>query len=288
MSTRLTLFSNREEKEGGTTNNLRMDVWVTLSRGSITRRMENIEIHLLKEVDLRGSTLIDGFPSVGLVSSIVANYLIGVLKLEQIGVIDSPRFPTVALVKDGVPLNPVRIYAGGPEGGKVVIFISEFQPPADIVKAIAEAVLAWAIDKKCSLLVCPEGLIVDREEGAEEEIKVYGIGSTPRAHKMLMEQGVAIFEEGVITGVAGVLLNEGRKRNFDVISLLSEAHPDFPDARAAARVIETVDRLLLKMDLDTGPLYEEAGRIEKELKSIHRRTGAIEKPEGPTRPSMYG
>ncbi len=250
--------------------------------------MEEIEIRLLEEVDLRGSTLIDGFPSVGLVSSIVANYLVGVLKLEHIGIIDSPRFPTVALVKDGVPLNPVRIYAGGPEGGKVVVFISEFQPPADIVKAIAEGVLAWALDRGCSLLVAPEGLIVDREAGIEDEIHVYGVGSTPKANEILIKQGVAIFEEGVITGVAGVLLNEGRKRGFDVISLLSEAHPEYPDARSAARVIETIDGLLLKMNLDTGPLYEEAGRIEEELKSIHRRTEVFERREGPSRPSMYG
>ncbi len=250
--------------------------------------MERIEIHLLKDVDLSGSTLIDGFPSVGLVSSIVANYLIGVLRLENVGVIDSPRFPTVALVKDGAPLNPVRIYAGGPEGGKVVIFISEFQPPTDLIKAIAESVLAWAVDRGCSLLIAPEGLIVDRDFGKDEEVRVFGIGSTPRAHEMLVEQGVTIFEEGVITGVAGVLLNEGRKRGFDVISLLSEAHPDYPDARAAARVIETVDRLLLKMNLDTGPLHAEAGRIEEELKSIHRTAEAFKRPEGPTRPSMYG
>lgn len=250
--------------------------------------MERVEIHELKEVELQRSTLIDGFPSVGLVSSIVANYLVEMLDMEQIGIMDSPQFPTVALVKDGVPLNPVRIYAGDSGGGKVVIFLSEFQPHVGMIKGIAEAVLDWAKAKGCSLLICPEGLIVDRNEASGEEVHVYGIGSTPRAHGMLTEKGVRIFEEGVITGVAGVLLNEGRKRGFDVISLLSEAHPDFPDARAAARVIEIIDRLLLRMDLDTGPLYEEAGRIEEQLRSIHRKTEVLKRPEGAPRPSMYG
>lgn len=249
--------------------------------------MEPIEIHLFQDLDLRGSTLIDGFPSVGLVSSIVANYLVGALKLDHVGVIDSPFFPSVALVKDGTPLNPVRIYAGGPPDRRIVIFISEFQPPADVVKAVAEGVLAWAEERGCSLLVAPEGLIVDAE-ALEEGVRVFGIGSTTEARTTLEEHGIPIFEEGVITGVAGVLLNEGRKRGFDVISLLSEAHPDYPDARAAARVIETVDRLLLEMGLDTGPLYEEAERIERELRSIHRTTEAAERPEGPSRPSMYG
>ncbi len=247
-----------------------------------------MEIHLLKSTDLQGATLIDGFPSVGLVSSIVANYLIGVLKLEQVGVMDSSFFPTVALVKDGVPLNPVRVYSGSTKGGRVVVFISEFQPPTDMIKEIAERVLEWGVEQGCSLIVSPEGLIVDREEGLDEHVEVYGIGSTPTAHGILEDHGVPIFEEGVITGIAGVLLNEGRKKGFDVISLLAEAHPDYPDARAAARVIETVDRLLLNVNLDTGPLYEEAGRIEEELKTIHRRAEIVKRPEGEPKPSMYG
>lgn len=250
--------------------------------------MQGVEVHLLEEVDLRDATVIDGFPSVGLVSSIVANYLIGVLDLKEVGVMDSSLFPTVSLVKEGTPLNPVRVYAGEVGGRTLIVFISEFQPPTDMIKEIAETVLAWGMDQGCSLIVCPEGLIVDAEEGLEDYVQVYGIGSTAAAHEILQNHGVPIFEEGVITGVAGVLLNEGRKRGFDVISLLAEAHPDYPDARAAARVIETVDALLLNLNLDTGPLYEEAERIEQELRSIHRRTAVLKRPEGAQRPSMYG
>ncbi|MGQ0798194.1 MAG: proteasome assembly chaperone family protein [Methanobacteriota archaeon] len=254
--------------------------------------MDGIQIYELKRMDLRGATVIDGFPSVGLVSSIVANYLINALGLTQIGIMDSTYFPTVALVRDGQPMNPVRIYAGSKVEGRdqVVVFISEFQPPPNLIKAIASTVLDWAQDARCNLLVCPEGLIVDSEgmEDEDRQVEVYGIGSTDKAMDMLRTHSVTIFEEGVITGVAGVLLNEGRKRDFDVITLLSEAHPDYPDARAAARVIETIDKLLLHTELDARPLYEEAERIEMQLKSIHQQTEAAKKPSGPVRPSMYG
>ncbi|MFQ5552555.1 MAG: hypothetical protein ACE5EW_02425, partial [Thermoplasmata archaeon] len=64
--------------------------------------------------------------------------------------------------------------------------------------------------------------------------------------------------------------------------------PDFPDARAAARVIETMDKVLLKMGLDTKPLYEEAGRIEEQLKSINRRALEVKRPEESRPTSMYG
>ncbi len=254
--------------------------------------MDGIQIYEIKRMDLRGATVIDGFPSVGLVSSIVANYLINALNLVQIGIMDSVYFPTVALVREGQPMNPVRIYAGPKVEGhdQVVVFISEFQPPANLIKSIAATVLDWAQDARCNLLVCPEGLIVDSQgiEDEDHQLDVYGIGSTEKSMSMLRENRVNIFEEGVITGVAGVLLNEGRKRDFDVITLLSEAHPDYPDARAAARVIETIDKLMLHTELDARPLYEEAERIELQLKSIHHQTEAAKKPAGPVRPSMYG
>ena len=255
---------------------------------------EGIQIYELRRMDLRGATVIDGFPSVGLVSSIVANYLINALGLIQIGIMDSPYFPTVALVRDGKPMNPVRIYAGqkthpeSTDSDQLVVFISEFQPPPNLIKGIASAVLDWAQDQRCTQLVCPEGLIVDKEAGDVREAEVYGISSTDRANEVLKKNGVAIFEEGVITGVAGVLLNEGRKRDFDVVTLLSEAHPDYPDARAAARVIETIDKLLLHTELDAKPLYEEAERIENQLKSIHQQTEGAKKQPVKERPSMYG
>ena len=253
---------------------------------------EGIQIYELRRMDLRGATVIDGFPSVGLVSSIVANYMINALNLVQIGIMDSPYFPTVSLVRDAKPMNPVRLSAGSRPGGggsdQLLLFTPEFHPPPNLIKGIASTVLDWAQDQRCTMLLCPEGLIVDKEAEEVRTVEVYGIGSTDRANEILRKNAVAIFEEGVITGVAGVLLNEGRKRDFDVITLLSEAHPDYPDARAAARVIETIDKLLLRTELDAKPLYEEAERIETQLKTIHQQTEGQKKPAVRERPPMYG
>src|SRR5947199_10583300 len=98
--------------------------------------MEGIQIYELKRMDLRGATVIDGFPSVGLVSSIVANYLVNALNLVQIGIMDPVYFPTVALVRDGQPMNPVRTYAGPKVGARdqLDVFISEFQPPPTLLQ----------------------------------------------------------------------------------------------------------------------------------------------------------
>jgi uncharacterized protein len=265
-----------------------------------------IKIYEFKKMDLRAATIIDGFPSVGLVSSIVANYLINALHLEQIGIMESMHFPTVSLIRNSEPQSPVRIYAGGKEEGtenKVVTFISEFQPPSHLIAPIASAMLDWAEEQRCALIVSPEGLVIDREaprglqideKTAEKrdvkitEARVYGVASTKKARELLMDPCIHFFPEGVITGVAAVLLNEGRRRDFDVISLLAEAHPGFPDARAAARIIEVICKTLLHTHLDLQPLYEEAERIEAQIKTIHRQS-TVAKPKGvPPTPAMYG
>jgi len=253
---------------------------------------DDIRIYELKRKDLRGATIIDGFPSVGLVSSIAANYLIKILKMEHVAIMDSPQFPTVSLIRDAQPLNPVRIYAGdkGPKGDQLVAFISEFQAPANLIRPISRALVDWAVEQRCRMIVSPEGLVVDPEIKDSTDISevVFGIASTVRARELLKEHGVRTFEEGVISGVAGVLLNEGRKRDFDVITLLAEAHPDFPDARAAALVLEAIDRLLLGIDFDAKPLFEEAQRIEEHIREIQKQA-VVKKDERPAaRPPMYG
>jgi uncharacterized protein len=219
--------------------------------------------------------------------------------MTQIGIMDSTYFPTVSLVREGLPHNPVRIYAGekvgaGPKStDQLVVFISEFQPPPNLVKPIASTMLDWAEDQRCKMLVSPEGLVIDREnveiEGEADpgNIDVYGVACNEWMREELGKIGVNEFQEGVITGVAGVLLNEGKRRDFPVATLLAEAHPDYPDARAAAKVIEAMDRLLLHIDMDASPLYQEAERIEEQLKMIHKQTKDMKTP-GQHQPSMYG
>jgi uncharacterized protein len=279
--------------------------------------MSDISIYELKKTNLRGATVIDGFPSIGLVSSIVANYLVNALELEQIGIMDSNFFPSISLIRNAQPLNTVRIYASERVRGtdeedvdQIVVFISEFQPPPNLIKPISAAILDWIQEQRCSMLISPEGLVIERpdEEMAEVEeeekepeeeeandiqskirnLELFGVGSTPTARSLLEEHDISPFVEGVITGVAGVLLNEGKRRDFDVISLLAEAHSNYPDARAAARIIEVLDRLVLNIHIDSKPLYKEAEAIELQIKSIRSQAKTSKVMKAPPSPRMYG
>ncbi|MDD1767571.1 MAG: PAC2 family protein [Methanomassiliicoccales archaeon] len=241
--------------------------------------MEEIEIIERKKRDIQGAYVIDGFPSVGLVGSISANYLVSFLGLEEIAVMDSASFPAIALIRSGLAHSPVRIYAGQKADDKVVAFVSEFPPPPNLAKPLAKTMMDWIEDKGCQMLISPEGLVmesktIEQEAGqALPENKIFGIGSTPKAMDILKRNGIAAFENGVIVGLAGVLLNEGVNRDFDVVVLLSEAHAEYPDARAAAAVTSAIDKMLLHTELDTKPLLVEAAGIEERLKEIYKKAG---------------
>jgi uncharacterized protein len=242
--------------------------------------MEQIEIFELKKMDLRDAVVIDGFPSVGLVSSIVANYLIALLKMEYIAVMDSNLFPTVSLIRDSEPLGPARIYARPslkPGEQQIVVFSTELQPSANLLRPLGSAIIDFVEQQKCRLVLSAGGLIVERDEdepaeekGEDGEIAVYGIGSTEEAQQLLMQTDAEPFLEGVISGTAGVLLNEGKRRGVPVITLLAEARPDMADARAAALILAAIDQMILHMNLNVEPLCKEAERLEAQLRVLHR------------------
>ena len=90
-------------------------------------------------------------------------------------------------------------------------------------------------------------------------------------------------------GWPGVLLHEAERANADVICLISDAHPDYPDARSAARLIEALDQFLPKLKLDPQPLIDEADKIEKQIQAAIEQA----KPVLPMQPKtdssvMYG
>jgi len=248
-----------------------------------------VQICSFQEVDLKDATVIAGFPSIGLVSTIAANYLIDALDLKQIGCVTSPQFPALSVVHTGEPLSPVRIYSGVQANReKIVVFVSEFKPKPNLINGISETIMKWANENGCRLLISPEGMVVEGKSGeGEEEVEAYAIGSTESARALLMEKKIAQFKNGIIAGVSGVLLNIGKQNNFNVISILAEAHPNYPDAKAAAAAINVIG-LLMGVEINVTPLYEESERIEKQLQKFHKQAKPMVSAGQAPQPNMYG
>ncbi len=223
--------------------------------------------------------MVAAFPSVGLVATIAANFIIDSLDLPQVGILDGERFPTLSVVCDGAPSHPVRIHAGrykaGDEERSIVVFLSEFRPPADLVRPVAEAILKWCREKAVGLLVTPEGLLVEGEGAEDNILEVYTIGSTEAVRDRLNSAGAPLFKDGVVAGVTGVLLNGGRRDGVDVAGILAEAKPEHPDARSAGAVVELIAQLT-GAPLRAEDLYREADRFEGRMMRFLRSQKAAE------------
>jgi uncharacterized protein len=159
-------------------------------------------------------------------------------------------------------------------------------PPYNIIKPLADKILDWSNKKGCKTIVALEG--THAVGGKKKEMKIYGVCSNPPMKKLLKEYKIKETQEGMITGVNGVILYESVLKKQNAICLLAEAHSDYPDSRAAANLIEKLDIMLPEIKIDPKPLYKEAEEIEKRIRTFMEQS----KPTAPQLPpiptQMYG
>lgn len=247
--------------------------------------MATVEVRTLKQVDLKGGTIVAAFPSVGLVSTISATFLIQSLPVDQVCALESEDFPSVSMIYARKPKFPARVYADA--GHKLAIFVCEMPLPNRIHRPVAYALMDWAKAQGIRRIISLEGFPLEGEGPMEGDPKVWGVGSTDLARKELDTHKVSQLESGMIAGVAGVLLNEGRWRNVDVIALLAEARPDLPDAHAAVSLVHALDELLEDVTVDLRPLQQQARQLEELLTKLKQQAKPIAQKEPPPPPDIY-
>jgi len=226
------------------------------------------EIKLVKGATPGGGALISAFPSVGMVGTIAGSYIAESLKMERVAYVISDDIPPAAFVQDGIPTYPLRVL-----GHKnLSMLTSEFQLPLPLAGQMAKTIMAWSGENKFDVIMGLEGLMMDQSVEPEKEIRVFGVGSTERAREMVSKAGIEQFKMGMITGVSGALLSEGEMIDRDVVVLLVTANALYPDARGAARLVDSVTKLLPTVKVDMKELYEEAERIEENVKATVDRT----------------
>jgi uncharacterized protein len=209
----------------------------------------------------KASTVLEGFPGFGLVSTIATGFLIDHLKCEQIGKYwFEAGQPTVAIHANKL-IDPIGIY---------------YNKKYDLV-IIHSIAPATGMEWKAAELV----LDIARQVGAKEIITLEGVGSQEEqegnrgffytsnpAHKKKFEKiGIECLGEGIIVGVTSALLMKAPPKGLDVCSLFSETHSNLPDSKAAAKTIELLDKYLgLKVDYQ--PLLKQAAEFEKKLRTM--------------------
>lgn len=232
---------------------------------------------LVDSVDVRNPILFTSFPGIGLVGTIASTHFITELNLDWIGVIESKDLPPIATLMDGIILPPIRVYQSMDFG--FVLIHSDVPILPHVAYEMSEEIVNWAMEIDARRIYSLAGVTT-----FEDKRRVFGVATS----KELLEEirgYVEIFKSGTISGIAGSILNECVARKFPGLALLGETLGFNPDPRAAAEVINVLNRIF-GWEIGVEKLIKEAELIEAQMQKLAEQTKMHEvgKEELP----MYG
>ncbi|GAB4308289.1 MAG: proteasome assembly chaperone family protein [Methanobacteriaceae archaeon] len=208
--------------------------------------------------DIENAIVLEGSPGVGLVGNIVGWLLVEDLKMKEIGYIDSKYFPPLAVLYKGVAIHPFRIY----ESDGIVLFLSDFIVPPNVVYDMTNAIVDWMERNHSKELITFNSMIV-----REKRQTAAGAANSPEALQRLADMELPILPFGNLNGLSGTLLTRCAAKNIPASCLFAEILNPYPDPRAAAGVIGTLNKIL-NTEINPEPLLKEAEEIESRLKKL--------------------
>jgi predicted ATP-grasp superfamily ATP-dependent carboligase len=184
------------------------------------------------------------------------------------GELRSDLFPPLATAFGGKLEAPARIFVD--EERNFAIFLGNFTPDSQSAHRIARAMIRWAKDKECALIVTSVGVPLAGEEETEHEIT--GVANGAPAEGRLREAGIHSPDQAVVSGIAASLLLEGLDAGIPVVALLIRTHEGMQDFEAGLRLAEALSKIVPEAQCQTEGLCEEAQRTEEALRRLKERT----------------
>jgi uncharacterized protein len=233
-----------------------------------------------KNVSLKGFTLIEGFPDLGLAGTIGARYFVEKLKFEEIGFIDSKFILPITRISNGMPVHPMRIYVN--KQNKLVVLISEQIIDNKSGYFMAKELTEWIIKKGIKRVITTSG--VKMTEGKN----VYAFASDDRAKKIIKENKIELINDGVTSGVTALLMLYLKDNGIESICILGNArnNADYDSAIEVVKVISSIT----KTKIDVAPLVEQAKKMQamlaSQLKELDENQGKETKIDSVSTP-MY-
>ncbi|MCE7697466.1 MAG: proteasome assembly chaperone family protein, partial [Methanobacterium paludis] len=195
--------------------------------------------------------------------------LVEELNMTQIGYIDSRDFPPMAVLYKGMAINPFSISTS--DG--IVLFLSDFPIPPTITYDMANVIVDWMDRNNSKELITFNSIVVGQKTNG-----VTGAANSKDGLKRLEDIEVPILPFGNVNGLSGTLLTRTTTKNIQASCLFAEVLNQYPDPRAAASVVNVLNRML-NIDVNAEPLIKEAEEIEARLKELAKHVqGEAESP----------
>lgn len=229
--------------------------------------MNDMKVIRYKEMTLNRPIAVIGFPTIGLVGSIIASYISKELKMEVIAGIASPELPAYAILQNGYPYPPVRVYGYNRDDvdddfEDLVIITSEITPRPEKYYELAETMLELLKELNIKDVVILEGTPRIGEDDA-----MVACGSADGIRSRIADLELTPLNEGLIRGMTGVMLYKGIEYDINVMAIMCPANPALPDPRSAADILKPLSKLIPELNLNVEPLYKEAEEIERTIKA---------------------
>ncbi|MGD2107296.1 MAG: PAC2 family protein [Nitrosopumilaceae archaeon] len=227
----------------------------------------SIEITEIKNFDLKNGYVVDGFPNLGLASGIAAESMTKTSDFQLAGYVDSKTFPSLSMVRDGLPNYPVSIFVN--EKLKVAVFLSHLFFPEPFSRDISTAMIEYAKNHQCKQIISSMGM----KRPTEIKKEIAAIGSTKAVRKKIKSLGIEMPSDLTIPGIPGMLLNKGRFSNQEVIVLLFfPKTKKSPDLEFGAKLCLTMGLFIPKLPCNLKIIRNESIKAEKLIKKTQRET----------------
>jgi len=202
--------------------------------------------------------ILEGFPGFGLVGSITTEFLIDHLKCEKIGKISAEDSPPIVAIHEEV-IEPYGIFYNKKYN---LVILHAINSPNGLEWKFAEIVKEMANKLDAKEIISIEGVGTNKPS---DELEAFFYTKNPSFEKKFKKIGLKKLREGIIIGVTGALLLS--IDNVPLSCIFVEAHSQLPDSKAAAKMIEVLDKYL-KLKVDYKPLLKQAEKFEEKLKEL--------------------
>lgn len=199
---------------------------------------------------IKNPTIIQGFPSAGLVSTIAVKFLIDHLDVEEVGYIESEHIPPLTAIHKSKIINPITIFYNKKHNLIIVQSLTEVTGYEwEIASTLTD--LAKEVDAK-------ELIILESMPSTQGELEVYYFSNKS---KLKLKE----LKEGIVMGTTAALLLKAK--GIPTTCIFAETHSQLPDSEAAAKVITALNDYK-GMKVDCAPLLEAAKKFESNLKQL--------------------
>ena len=216
------------------------------------------------------SVLVAGFPSPGMIGSIVCNQLIEQLDLHQIAYIHS-KYVTPGVIWVGGRLrHPFRVYSNGENS--VLVLICDVPVAIEGIDSLSAAITAWCQENNVDMIFNVSGIYPDNMNPFPTNLtkrKAFIVENDP--HLKSTDSNDSKFDPNespnfaFIGGLPGQILANSVVNFTRCVAVLVPTFSFIPDPEGAALVIEALGNLVPKARVSSVELREEAEKVKARL-----------------------